>query len=96
MALYPDTAPSSAITDMVSTLALWLAVAFLSESPDLYVTAGGHITDQICLDLSSGRYGSSTENAFGLIQAIGDLADGGFIGASVGARTSVSKCLGAG
>jgi len=88
--MYKDLAPSSTITDLISTIAVWLAVAFLSESPWLYATVGGQLVDDICGKLAAGEYGQHSERSPSLLSAIGDLADGIYIGASIGSRTSVS------
>lgn len=91
--MYQDVAPSSAFTDLISSLSVWIAVAFISDSPWLYASAGGHIVDDMCGKLAAGQYGQYKERAPALFSAIGDLADGVFIGASIGSRTSVSFCL---
>jgi hypothetical protein len=90
MGLYPELCPPSAVTDLVSTLALWIAVAFLSDAPHLYATSGGHIFDTICLDLTANKYGAYDVKTPAFLSALADLADGAFIGASIGSRTSVS------
>ena len=88
--MYQDYVPSSAITDVIATLSVWLAVAFVSSCPWLYASTGGHIVDDVCRKLATGQYGPYSERAPALLSAVGDLADGIFIGASVGSRTSVS------
>ena len=92
--MYQDLAPSSAVSDLISSLSLWLAVTFISDSPWLYASAGGHIVDDICGKLAAGQYGLYSERAPALFSAIGDLANGVFVGASIGSRTSVSLGLG--
>jgi hypothetical protein len=92
--MFQDLAPSFALSDLISSLSVWLAVAFISDSPWLYASAGGHIVDDICGKLATGQYGLYSERALALLSAIGDLADGVFVGASIGSRTSVSLCLG--
>jgi hypothetical protein len=91
--MYQDLAPSSAVSDLISSLSVWLAVTFISDSPWLYPSAGGHIVDDICGKLAAGQYGLYSERAPALLSAIGDLADGVFVGASIGSRTSVSFYL---
>jgi len=81
--LNSDLVPKELTDRFVSTFALAITCAFLSDRPFLCVPTMDHIVDHITEETHG------TEDAH-IIKVAQSLADGAFIGASIGSRTSVS------
>jgi hypothetical protein len=81
--LNSDLVPQELADRYVSTLALAITCAFLSDRLFLYVPTMDHMVDQITGETHG------TEDAR-IIKVAQEFADGAFIGASIGSRTSVS------
>lgn len=94
MKLHGNEVSSPAVAELVLSLATWIAIGFLSDSPHLWTTIGGFILDDITSRLHASRSDPDLTGDIGLLQTVADFGEAAFIGAAVGARTSVSRfCL---